>query len=641
MSGFLSPIPEHKLIGLLNHLAKEESFVFLETTRVNEDNYLSYLFLAPVNRLSCKNTDDPAVFFENAQRYLDQGYYLAGSFSYEFGYLLEESLSDLVNSNDQIVADLGVYRKPFIYDHQLADFVGDKPWPQWDVAEDLPDDVYRISDLSFSQSKKDYLEKIARVKRYIEAGDTYQVNYTLKLLFDYQGSDIAFYKSLRRNQSVSYGAFIKDGERRTLSFSPELFFRKKGNECVVRPMKGTMRRAPSLGEDMSIRRSLADDIKNRSENIMIVDLLRNDLGKLCVMGTVDTVSLFDVETYESLHQMTSSVRGELKPDVGLGELFRAIFPCGSVTGAPKIRTMEIIRELEMGERGVYTGGIGFISPDGEAIFNVPIRTVLLNNGYGEMGIGSGIVYDSDPEKEWDECCLKGRFLQAAFPEFELIETIIYHPQQGFWLLDRHLDRLKSSAAYWGFVFSGEDVIGALERTVVSLKEKGCHRVRLLLHKEGELEINAVSCPEPRLVAEVEGEELPLVVLSSSHTDSTDPFFHHKTTCRSLYDAEREKAVATEVLDVLFCNERGEVTEGSITNVFILKKGELLTPPLSCGLLGGVLREALLAGEVLAPDNLPVVEEVLSVKHLREAEAIYVGNSVRGLVRVNLVDNELG
>jgi para-aminobenzoate synthetase/4-amino-4-deoxychorismate lyase len=640
MKGYLSPIPERKLAGLLNHLAGEESFVFLETTRADEDNYLSYLFLEPVARLLCKGADDPAVFMETAQGYLDQGYYLAGSFSYEFGYLLEESLADPVLAGDQVVADLGVYRQPFIYDHRLADFVGGKPWSDWDVADRMPGDAYRLDNLTFSQNKSDYLAKIARIKQYIESGDTYQVNYTLKLFFDFHGSDSDFYRALRRNQSVSYGAFIKDGERRTLSFSPELFFRKKDRACLVRPMKGTMRRAPSLEEDLLVRRDLAGDPKNRSENIMIVDLLRNDLGRLSVMGGVDTVSLFNVETYETLHQMTSSIRGELKPEVGLLELFRAIFPCGSVTGAPKIRTMEIIRALEAEKRGVYTGGIGFIAPDGAAVFNVPIRTVVLAKDHGEMGVGSGIVYDSDPEKEWEECCLKGQFLQAALPEFELIETILYHPRRGFWLFDRHLARLRRSATYWGFYFSAEDLTLALEQTALSFNRHDCRRVRLLLHKDGGVDISSVACPDPFTGEGRKGLELPLVVRSSRRTESGDPFFYHKTTCRSLYDTERAKAVAAGFLDVLFCNERGEVTEGGITNIFLRKAGKILTPPVGCGLLGGVLRDALLAGELPGPDGLAVTEAVLDGHDLREAEALYVGNSVRGLVRVNLVAKDL-
>lgn len=628
-------ITEPQLAGLLEHLHKEEAFVFLETTRVDQENCLSFLFLDQVNRLICNAADDPGVFMATAQSYLDQGYYLAGSFAYEFGLLLEDTLAHLVDPKTAIVAELGVYRRPFVYDHRRGDFVGDKPWPDWDVAEAVSAEGYLVSNLTFSQKKEEYLGKIAAIKNYIESGDTYQVNYTLKLLFDYHGSDSAFYRALRRNQSVSYGAFIKDGERRVLSFSPELFFRKKGNACVVRPMKGTMGRGPSLERDLLIRQRLAGDSKNRSENIMIVDLLRNDLGKLCVLGKVDAVSLFDVETYETLHQMTSCLKGELKPDVDLLKLFRAIFPCGSVTGAPKIRTMEIISALESGERGIYTGGIGFISPDGEAIFNVPIRTVVLNNCQGEMGIGSGIVYDSDPEKEWDECLLKGKFLQATLPAFELVETFLYSPGSGYWLLERHLERLENSALYWGFCFSRAEITGELTRIGATLEGKDHCLVRLLLDKDGSLKVKAAPALAQTCFIEKRGKELPLVKWSSARTDSTNPFFYHKTTCRPLYDAERGAAVAAGFFEVLFCNERAEVTEGSITNIFIQRGDELLTPPLNCGLLGGVLRGALLAGEVAAPEGLRVVEKVLSVGDVINSEAIYLGNSVRGLFRVNL------
>jgi len=636
MKEFPLPISDHELTSILSHLTEEDSFVFLETTRLSADNYLSYLFLNPVARITCKGSDDPVAFLGKAQRYCDEGFYLAGSFAYEFGYLLEEVLRGLIDPAEQIVADFGVFRKPYIYDHRQSDFVNDRPWPPGDRGGQAAEPGFGISEPTFSQSREEYLEKIARIKHHIEAGDTYQVNYTLKLLFDFQGSDIAFYKALRRNQSVSYGAWIKQGDQRTLSFSPELFFRKRDNRCTVRPMKGTMRRAPDLAGDAAIRDTLATDIKNRSENVMIVDLLRNDLGRLCVMGEVETVSLFDVETYETLHQMTSSIRGRLKDDVGLVELFRAIFPCGSVTGAPKIRTMEIISELETTQRGVYTGGIGFISPAGEAVFNVPIRTVVLDKDRGEMGIGSGIVYDSDPVKEWEECCLKGRFLQASFPEFELIETLLYHPRQGFWLLARHLDRLERSAAYWGFSFSRAEVVKALEQAVFSPGAEESLRIRLLLHKDGGLEVE--SYPAPAQDNLRENGDPPKVVLSSSFTDSADPFYYHKTTCRSLYDAERKSALAAGFHEVLYRNERGEMTEGGITNLFVRKNGKLLTPPLYCGLLGGVLRAALLDGEVDAPDGLPVEEKVITLEDLKNAEGIYVGNSVRGLVRVELVDD---
>ncbi len=633
MSDFLLPIADRKLDGLLDHLSREQSFVFLETTRVSHENHLSYLFLNPEERLVCREKDDPILFLQKAQNLLDDGYHLAGWVAYEFGYLLEPVLARLIKGKDKPVAEFGVYRKPFVYDHRSGGFVGEKPWSDWDSLIGDKGRIYNISNLTYSLSKEAYLDKVGLIKKYIESGDTYQVNYTLKLLFDYEGSDPALYKALRRNQSVSYGAFIKNGDQRVLSFSPELFFRKSGNECLVRPMKGTIRRAAESEKDGVLRGNLAGDIKNRSENVMIVDLLRNDLGRLSVMGKVDVLSLFDVETYETLHQMTSSVRGELKPDVSLGELFQAIFPCGSVTGAPKIRTMEIIRELEHGDRGVYTGGVGFISPEGEAVFNVPIRTVVLDKGRGEMGIGSGIVYDSDPESEWDECCLKARFLLDPNPGFQLIETLLWDPDNGFWLFERHLDRLSASALYWRYPFTRTAIIEALEDVVEG--KLNHQRVRLLLNKDGTLEASAVSLSKPSLNGDIQSGKVGRIAISSTKTNSSDPFLYHKTTRREIYDEERQNFISKGLYEVVFCNERGELTEGAITNIFIKKNGELLTPPLGCGLLAGVFRGALLAGELSAPEDMPVKDQVLTIKDLEEADAVYVGNSVRGLVRVEL------
>jgi len=649
MNNFSLPIANNKLNALLGRLSREEAFVFLETTRVNAENFTSYLFLKPVDRLLCKASDDPAVFLERVNDYLGQGYYLAGWLAYEFGYLLEPVLQKLSADGQKIVADLGVFPTPHLFDHRAGKFVGSAPFAKDGPVSPSHDVTCKISGLRLSQSKDEYLHRIAEIKSFIETGDTYQVNYTLKFLFDFSGSASGLYETLRRNQSVSYGAFIKSGQQRILSFSPELFFRKSGSECVVRPMKGTSRRAPQLTADRVMGCQLAADSKNRSENVMIVDLLRNDLGRLCKMGKVEVVSLFDIETYETLHQMTSSVRGELRDGVTLEELFRAIFPCGSVTGAPKIRTMEIIKELEDGDRGVYTGGIGFISPVGDMVFNVPIRTVVLENGRGEMGTGSGIVYDSDPENEWDECCLKARFLAEPEPDFQLIETILWHPEKGFWLLERHLERLSASAVYWGMPCDKSVVKTELEKAVAGFRQRDgflseqdpgeCLRIRLLLHKDGVLETALTPCREPVMwhgVNALNGGEMPVVVVASSVTDSRDSFLYHKTTRRPLYDSERQNAVGAGHCEVLFLNERGELTEGSISNVFIVQGNRLLTPPLSSGLLNGILRQSLLAGEV-SFRGLQLKEKVLTEDDLKAAEAIYVGNSVRGMVRVKLVD----
>lgn len=632
------PISNEHLQGLLRYLDGLDDFVFLETTRGGRGNHLSYLFVEPVARLQCGADDDPLSYLESLQGYLDQGFFLAGWLAYEFAYRLEPVLSYLARPGGQrVVADFGVYRPPLVYEHLSGRFNGGLGWPSVAVSADDPAPAYRLANLRFSQDSETYLSTVARIKGYIAAGDTYQVNYTLKLLFDFTGAHGALYETLRRNQSVGYGAFLRSGSRRILSFSPELFFRKNGRECLVRPMKGTGRRGTTLEEDRRAGSRLAGDPKNRSENVMIVDLLRNDLGRLCEKGTVETVSLFDVETYETLHQLTSTIRGRLRPDVSLRQLFQALFPCGSVTGAPKIRTMEIIRELEGDDRGVYTGAIGFIAPDGSGVFNVPIRTVVLDGSRGEMGIGSGIVGDSDAESEWEECRLKARFLQIPAEEFQLIETMLWQPGQGFYLLDLHLERLRKTAIYWGFPFQSE----LLRRQLVEAVRDSTDglRVRLLLYKDGRVTVGVEGCEPPQLTAAVTeaGEDnLPMVTLAKIVTDPDDPFLYHKTTRRQIYDRERQRVGAMGCFEVLFVNIRGELTEGSFTNLFVRYGRELLTPPLACGLLDGVLRRALMTGAISLPPGVTIRETILRPADLESADAIMVGNSVRGLHRVALL-----
>jgi para-aminobenzoate synthetase/4-amino-4-deoxychorismate lyase len=638
-----SPITDEHLRGLLRFLDGADDYVFLETTRGGRENHRSYLFLEPVARLRCWAGDDPVGYLDELQSQIEQGFYLAGWLAYEFAYALEPVLTNQLRGGGQaLLADFGVYRNPLVYDHLSGCFSGGQGWPELMAAPPVVPG-YRLENLRLNQERKEYLGKVARIKEYIAAGDTYQVNYTLKLLFDFAGNPGALYETLRRNQSVAYGALLKSGSRHILSFSPELFFRKDGRECLVRPMKGTGRRGTTLEEDRRAGKRLFGDSKNRSENVMIVDLLRNDLGRVCEVGTVETTSLFDIETYETLHQLTSTVRGRLQPEISLARLFQALFPCGSVTGAPKIRTMEIIRELEDENREVYTGAIGFLGPNGEGVFNVPIRTVVLEGARGEMGIGSGIVYDSSAEAEWEECRLKARFLEAPAEEFQLIETLLWQPGQDFYLLELHLERLRNSAIYWGMPFRAELVRERLAEAVALAAGGGdtCLRLRLLLYKDGRVTVEATVCEPPQsLAAAVDFEaveHLPLVGLASFATDPDDPFLHHKTTRRLDYDRERNEAIAAGCFEVLFVNNRGELTEGSFTNLFILNGNrELLTPPLACGLLNGVLRQGLLSGAIPLPAGLTIREAILHPADLETAEAILVGNSVRGLRRVALL-----
>ena len=624
-------IPASQLFKLLTALGKDD-FVLLDTSRVTSEDHHSLLFTQPVSRLTLRTHESVHDFLSAAQNWLDKGFFLAGWLAYELGYLLEPALSEKLNfADNHLLADLGVFQKPLDYNHIDLEKNSSK-WTGEDCKKSSSQDNYTITNLHLNTEKSEYLEALDKIQQYIAAGDTYQVNYTLKLLFDFAGSPISLYQSLRRNQSVSYGAYIQHGEKRILSFSPELFFRKSGNTCTVRPMKGTMKRGRTPEEDQKNKNFLQTDSKNRSENVMIVDLLRNDLGRLSEPGSVNVSSLFDVETYETLHQMTSTITGKMPDSLGLLDLFKALFPCGSVTGAPKIRTMEIIRELEKERRGVYTGAIGYLSPEGDAVFNVPIRTVILEKGKGEMGIGSGIVHDSEAEKEWRECKLKADFLTRPQPAFHLIETILWQAESGYWLLQEHFDRLKDSARYFNFSFAPENLQKELEVHARQFARNGqSQRVRVLLSKEGELTIHATPCDEPRPLDKKACSQLPRVTFSSHQTNSDNPLLYHKTTQRQLYDTEREKAVSKGFYEVLFSNEKGEVTEGAISTLFIRKENVFYTPPLTCGLLPGVFRSHFMGNR----QEYPVQEKILYPEDLSKADAIYVANSVRGIVQVTL------
>lgn len=627
-----SSLADSTLAHLFASLGNED-FVLLDTTRITPDDHRSLLFCNPVSRITLTGQGNADRFLQEASEWLKRGYYLAGWLAYEFGYLLEPVLTDKRSlDKKQTVANLGVFAAPAIVDHFASAEKQDACLPLQSTRPPLPrESVYSISNLRLNIDKQDYLAAIAAIKSYIAAGDTYQVNYTLKLLFDFSGNPTALYRDLRQNQSVAHGAYIQNGPRRILSLSPELFFRKRANICTVRPMKGTMGRGRTTAEDQQNRNFLQTDSKNLSENVMIVDLLRNDLGRLARPATVRVTSLFDVETYETLHQMTSTICAELPDNLRLFELFKALFPCGSVTGAPKIRTMEIIKELEHGSRGVYTGAIGYLAPDGDAVFNVPIRTIVIERDKGEMGIGSGIVYDSDGENEWLECQLKADFLTKPHEDFQLIETMLWQPEKGYWLLDEHLARLTDSSRYFQFVCDREKITAELDRLGQALAAGNQNqRVRLLLAKDGTATLSATACEPPQAVATSSTEGLPQVRFAAARTDSRDAFLYHKTTRRHFYNQQREKAVNDGYYEVLFLNERGEVTEGAISTVFIKKDGVLYTPPLLCGLLPGVFR-----AHFMAVSSPRVVEKILFPADLGDADAVYVANSVRGMVQVTV------
>ncbi|HJW01791.1 MAG TPA: aminodeoxychorismate synthase component I [Azospira sp.] len=485
------------------------------------------------------------------------------------------------------------------------------------------DQVCGIADLVPGLAEADYLAAVARIRDYIAAGDCYQVNFTFPLHFTAFGHPLALYAGLRRRQPTSLGGLVLTPLATILSLSPELFVERQGERLITRPMKGTAPRGRNGAEDEALRVALAASEKDRAENVMIVDLLRNDLGRLAPPGAVRVEELFRIETYPTLFQMTSTVVADMqanRPGADFAAVLRALFPCGSITGAPKVRAMQIIRELEVGPRGLYTGSLGWVAPDGDFRLNVAIRTLELSaDGSGRMGVGSGIVIDSEPAREYRECLLKARFLTDLDPGFQLIETLLL-ADGLFPDAVLHRQRLAASAQALGFAHDDGAVLTALAELAAG-HPTGRFRVRLTLDKAGQLRLTAVPLEE--------GGGPWQVLLSPHRLDSRRYLLRHKTTARALYDAELQRVMALPGgFDALFLNEREEVSEGARSNVFARIDGRLYTPPLACGLLPGILRRRLL-------ESGAATERVLSLADLQGGEAIYMGNALRGLVPVTL------
>lgn len=478
---------------------------------------------------------------------------------------------------------------------------------------------FETSNWQPSRDEKGFSGAVDGIRKLIADGDCYQVNFTMRQRFSFSGSPRAFFQELCRRQPTPYSCYFESGHQRILSASPELFFSLKDGLLTTRPMKGTAPRGRTKGEDEALKRHLRQSPKELAENLMIVDLLRNDMGMVSQTGSVRVLSLFDVETHATVHQMTSTIESRPFGEVGPLELLRALFPCGSVTGAPKRRSMEIIAESEAEPRGVYTGCLGYFSPGGEALFSVAIRTAVidLQSGCGEIGVGSGITFDSDGAAEYAESLSKSLFAGQCEGDFHLIESLL-HDEEGYFLLDRHLERLARSTAYFSFPFEPGSALHALRAGAPT--GPGKHKVRLLLFRDGTITCQSAPIEEPP--AEVTAG------LAEAAVDSADPFLYHKTSRRSLFAGELARS--PELAEVIFVNESGEVTEGANSNIVARIDGELVTPPVASGLLPGTFREELLA-------NGAVKERVLSRRELAAAEEIYLVNSVRKWRRARLVE----
>lgn len=615
--------------SFLYSLEGEDNYFFLETNLPSDREVRSYLFLNPIEEIDVSAPGEAAAAFARIEEGVEGGLYAAGLFSYELGYCLDEAFEPPPAGPFPLMS-VGLYRDPGVYDVRRGEWEGDVPRIGDATSRTPRPGMFSVSEPAISETYPVYERNIREVKRLIERGDTYQINYTVRLDFFLKGNSLGLYLDLRQRQKVAYSGMWRRGDMSVLSFSPELFFRIEGGEIEVRPMKGTAPRGAADAEDAEITRFLESDTKNRAENIMIVDLLRNDLGRVSEKGSVSVPRLFEVEKYETLFQMTSTVKAKLASDSGMLRIFSSLFPSGSVTGAPKISSMRIIRSLEKRPRGIYTGAIGFIAPKRrKAVFNVSIRTVSVTGCRAEMGIGGGIVYDSTPESEWREALLKADFLLAGLPEmtprdFSLIETFLWTQDGGLFLEKPHFERLARSAKYFGFNYDERTARVSIKAAVADAQPGGGNlRVRLLLDRDGSVSvsINPAAKSTPGVT--------PRFTLSDKTVLSANPFLRHKTTVRDFYEEERTTYEKRGFFDVVFMNERAELTEGTITNLFVRIDGRLCTPPAESGLLEGVFRRHLLeTGEAS--------ERVLYTRDLDAADEILLCNSVRGLFRVEFV-----
>lgn len=523
------------------------------------------------------------------------GCYAAGFLSYQAAPAFDPALR-VCPGGAMPLLWFGLFAAPTLLDPQQLTSPA-APLPAWQMLLD----------------KSAYLEAIQRIKEFIRRGESYQVNYTYPLQCRFSDDPWLLFLHLQQAQQGDYGAYLDMGRHVICSASPELFFQLDGSQLVTRPMKGTAARGGSAAEDARQRRFLADSLKDRAENVMIVDMLRNDLGKIARPGSVVVDALFHLEQYPTVWQMTSSVRGHCT--ASLGEIFSALFPCASITGAPKVQTMQIIAELERSPRQIYTGSIGFIAPQGRAQFNVAIRTALVDRQQqcAEYRVGGGIVWDSDPEREYQETQLKARVLQAAPPPMRLLETLLWEPGSGCVLLDEHLQRLAASARYFNYPLDASLLRQQLFRALAAQYRQRL-RVRLLLDRHGQVELQFFALPRQRRT-----QPLRLAVARTA-VHSHDVLLYHKTDLRQRYELLRQQAAPAD--DVLMVNERGELTETTVANVVIYQHGRWLTPPVECGLLPGTFRRRLL-------EQGRIHEQVLRIEQLSPATLIYTINSLHG------------
>ncbi|MFC4294278.1 aminodeoxychorismate synthase component I [Novosphingobium tardum] len=590
-------------------------FVLLDDARADGASD-ARLYRAPLEIVVARRADEVEPALARLEAMRAEGAELAGYIAYEAGLALEPRLAPLAAHRVGATGPLVWFGRFAGYETIPAEVV-----PQW-LARAAGDGMAGIGPLDPQVSRGGYGAAFARLQEAIVAGDIYQANLTFPLAGAFRGDPLTLYAALRGSAAAGYGGVVFDGSHHLLSFSPELFVALQGDAITGKPMKGTRPRLRDPEQDAAISAELGASVKDRAENLMIVDLMRNDLSRVAVPGSVRVEAPFAVESYPTVHQMTTTVRARLAPGFTAADLVRAIFPCGSITGAPKIRAMELIAEVERDARGIYCGAIGRFDPTGDAAFNVAIRTLRLDRETNRavLGVGSAIVADSREDDEWRESVVKGGFVtRSAAATFDLIETMRFDPAEGVPLIELHFERMKASAAELGFAFDRHAVKNALQALCFDISEAS--RVRLLLARSGatafEITPLPAALPNPAKVA-----LLPLPV------SADDWRLRHKTTDRGFYDDGLAAARAAGADEVLFLRDDGRVTEGSFTNLFVARgDAGLATPPASLGLLPGVLRRSLIeAGRAR--------EEDVAMAGL-EGE-FFIGNALRGLMPARLL-----
>jgi para-aminobenzoate synthetase / 4-amino-4-deoxychorismate lyase len=574
----------------------------------------SFRLAEPVGLIEARRPGEVSGAIEAADAATSRGLWAAGYVAYEAAPGLDPELAVRVRAPDDPFAEM-----PLAW---FALFERKEDVPPLEPTHGEPPAASE-SAWRPSVDRATYDAAIERIRELIAAGHTYQVNHTIRLRASIHGDARGLYRDLSLAQRGGYAAYLDLGRHRVVSASPELFFRIDGERIRTRPMKGTAPRGRWLAEDEEVAARLLDSAKDRAENAMIVDLLRNDLGRVCVSGSVEVERMFEAERYETVWQLTSTIEGDLRPGTTLLETFRALFPSGSVTGAPKVRTMRIIADLEDSARGPYCGAIGYLAPPGSgeprANFNVAIRTVILDarTQIAEYGVGGGITHDSSASAEYDEVVAKARVLHEMRPAFELFETVPHLPTEGFRHLPEHIERMASSASYFGFRFDAEAAAAVMKEAIA--ETSGSSLVRLTLARDGTLATDVRDLPP--------ADQQVRVALDDEPVDPNDVWLLHKTSRRAPYDRRREKR--PDVDDVLLLNDLGEMTESTIANLAVELDGVWVTPPIASGLLPGTYRAVLVRERRL-------VERPVTVEDLRNATGIALVSSARGWRPATLV-----